>query len=234
VRLQRFLLPAVVDSPSPGTVVRYGGVDQLRKVFRFKTGDQVILFDGTGKDFICEIVGYEKDFAHVRVIEILDNTVAPPRTITLCAAIVKKDTFEWIVQKATEMGVSRIVPIRSVRSEKKDVNVERLNRIMIEAAEQSGRATLPVLSEPKSLEESFPSGVFHGAIAWEPASPHFNIKDIEALGNDVTVYIGPEGGWDPRELELFKEKGVPLFSMGPQILRAETAVVAGLSFVAFQ
>lgn len=249
MRLHRFYTPEKVEPQVVGSTALYRGSNQWRKVFRFKSGDQVVLFDGSGFDFICEITGYDDESAQVKVLEILPNTVVPKRETYLCAALVKKDTFEWIAQKATELGVSRIIPIVAERSEKKDINVERLNKIIIEAAEQSGRATLPELSEPMKLSEvlaqfgdrnksgkSVKSEKSVRSIVWEPQAAAFDPQKIsqdQLSEKTIVTYIGPEGGWSPTELVLFKEKGVAMFSMGPQILRAETAVVAALSIVTF-
>ncbi|NDE68149.1 RsmE family RNA methyltransferase, partial [bacterium] len=138
-----------------GSITHYLGSDQWRKVFRFKAGDKVILFDGSGFDFLCEIQSYtantqgrgeksSESCAEVKILEVMNNVVVPVRETSLFCAVLKKDTFEWVVEKATEMGVSRIVPVLAERSEKKNLNIERLQKIIIEASEQSGRGTLPV------------------------------------------------------------------------------------------
>jgi 16S rRNA (uracil1498-N3)-methyltransferase len=239
MRLHRFYSPTPIEPQIVGSSTHYHASNQWRKVFRFKSGDRVILFDGSGFDFVCEISAYDDEGAMVKVLEINKNNVIAIHETFLCAAIVKKDTFEWIAQKATELGVSHIIPIVAERSEKKDVNVERLNKIIIEAAEQSGRATLPTLHGPIGLDEAL--GKFSNAsIAWEPSAPLFYV-DAKKSDNSknqlsekiIITYIGPEGGWSPAELSLFKEKGIATYSMGPQILRAETAVVAALSLIIF-
>jgi 16S rRNA (uracil1498-N3)-methyltransferase len=249
MRLHRFYSDTRIEPQRVGATSLYRGVDQWRKVFRFTTGDNVILFDGSGFDFVCEIASYQRETAEVRVIEVRENHVVAKRETTLCAALVKKDTFEWIVQKATELGVSRIVPILAERSEKKNISMDRLQRIIIEAAEQSGRATLPEIIEPITLEDALAmkddtkdiaSKNIH-AVVWEPTAPLFHSNSVtgdsrtvnQPFENSIVTYIGPEGGWSPAELELFTKKGVTMYSMGPQILRAETAAVAALTLVSF-
>lgn len=213
------------------THISYGDiVNQLRNVFRLKSGDKVILFDNSGRDFVVTITGYEKDSVSFHIDDVLTNNVSPKKKMYLFASIVKKDTFEWIAQKATELGVSHIVPILSERSEKKNLNIERLQKIIIEAAEQSGRATLPVLHDITTLEDCLATYGEVNSIAWHIDAQKFVSQDlIEATG----VYIGPEGGWSDRELDLFKSKGIKIYSLGPQVLRAETAVVAILSQFVF-
>ncbi|MDB5259171.1 MAG: Ribosomal small subunit methyltransferase [Candidatus Taylorbacteria bacterium] len=244
MRLHRFYSAEKIEPQAAGALTRYGGADQWRKVFRFKTGDQVILFDGSGSDFVCEIESYDDDGgAAAKILEVRTNMVVAKRETILCAALVKKDTFEWIAQKATELGVSQIVPIIAERSEKKNINIERLHKIIIEAAEQSGRATLPTLHDAVSLDETIE--IFSGtpesakqSLAWEPTAPLFRIDGETAAApwikdKKTITYIGPEGGWSQKELDLFKEKGIAMLSMGPQILRAETAVVSAISLVIF-
>src|SRR3954462_11405795 len=146
MRLHRFYTSEKIEPRSALTTARYTGSKQWRKVFRFVSGDKVILFDGSGYDFVCEIKDFEKDAAEVQVTEVREVSQIDRET-WLFAAIVKKDTFEWIVEKATELGVSHIIPVIAERTEKKQLNIERLKKIMIEASEQSGRSTVPVLSE---------------------------------------------------------------------------------------
>jgi 16S rRNA (uracil1498-N3)-methyltransferase len=230
MRLKRFFCKETMGTVGT-TFISYGDmVNQLKNVFRLTNGDKVLLFDGSGHDFVATITGYEKDHVSFTIEEILNNDVSPKKEIYLFASIVKKDTFEWIVQKATELGVAHIVPILSERSEKKNLNIERLKKIIIEASEQSGRATLPKLHDITTLKDC---SVTHGGIksvVWHIQAPKFVSQDlVEVQG----TYIGPEGGWSEKELEMFKEKNIKICSLGPQVLRAETAVVATLSQLVF-
>ncbi len=204
--------------------------NQFKNVFRFGIGDQVILFDNSGFDFTFSISGYEKDSILLSKIEVHENIVLPSRETYLFASLVKKDNFEWIAQKATELGVSHIIPIVSDRSEKKDLNTERIQKIIIEAAEQSGRGTLPILYEVSDLSSALENYAHVRSIAWDPIAPKFVSLDIENING---AYIGPEGGWSPQELELFKQRGIHTRSLGPQILRSETAVIAVISQLIF-
>ena len=127
---------------------------QLKHVFRLEIGEQIILFDNSGFDYTAEISRYEKDGVMLTIVSKEKNNVSLNKEIYLFASIIKKNNFEWIVEKATEMGVSHIVPVLSARSEKKNLNIERLRKIAIEASEQSGRAVLPILNEIDSLENA--------------------------------------------------------------------------------
>jgi 16S rRNA (uracil1498-N3)-methyltransferase len=205
-------------------------VNQLKNVFRLSVGDKVILFDSSGFDSVAVIEGYEKDTVSFSIVETFLNTTKPSREIFLFASIVKKDTFEWIAQKATELGVSHIVPIMSERSEKKNLNDERLKKIIIEASEQSGRSTIPQLHEIINLESALEKFSNIQSIAWDIHAEKFVSQD---LADVVGMYIGPEGGWTAHELELFLKHNIMTRSLGPQVLRAETAVIATLSQIVF-
>ena len=150
----------------------------------------------------------------------------------LIAALIKKDNFEWIIEKATELGVTGIIPVISERSEKKSLNMERGNKILVEASEQSGRVTLPQLKNPQSLAEVIQS-------VTQADEEKMNLISIDPEGKPwpksgfgqfdskpAGIFVGPEGGWSDRELEMFKEAGIAIYSIGSQVLRAETAAVA--------
>ncbi len=205
-------------------------VHQLKNVFRLKRDEEIVLFNNTNRDFLVKIKSIEKDSFTFTVLSSTENTVTPNRETYLFASLVKKDNFEWIAQKATELGVSHIIPILSSRSEKKDLNIERIKKIIIEAAEQSGRGTLPVLEEIISLEEALEKYKNIKSVAWHIEAPKFVSQNLEGV---IGAYVGPEGGWSPEDLELFKKQEVPCYSLGPQVLRAETAVIAIISQMVF-
>lgn len=234
MRLRRFFVPTPLGTDTGSTLFTLTSqgplVNQLKNVFRLGKGDQVVLFDNSGYDYVVAIESYEKDTVSFSKISGTRNTTLPTRETYLFSSIVKKDNFEWISQKATELGVSYIVPIISERSEKKDLNLERIQKIVIEAAEQSGRGTLPILEPIVDLKEALEKYAHIKSLAWHPESPKFVSQDVE---NAIGAYVGPEGGWSPEELSLFKKHGVHMHSLGPQILRSETAVIAVLSRLVF-
>ena len=169
----------------------------------------------------------------------------PEQEVWLYASIVKKDNFEWIAEKATELGVSHIVPVMSERSEKKSLNLERLEKIVIEASEQSGRGDVPMIHPIVSLGEaidqakiSFTSGPHEvleqprEVIAFHTEGEFFQRSGFGGV-KSVAVFIGPEGGWSEREVELFHIENIPVKCLGKQVLRAETAAVAALAQFVF-
>jgi 16S rRNA (uracil1498-N3)-methyltransferase len=260
---------------------------QLKNVFRFKIGYEIVVFDGDGQDHECLIREFLKDKIILELKKSYASRFMPAREIWLCASIVKKDNFEWIVEKATELGVSHIVPILSDRSEKKSLNMERLEKIIIEASEQSGRGNIPRIHPIMKLEEcveyvkkipnskSFvipasrseveaQAGILlnnknlESSVTQDPrfrgddnkrVSSKSQAIDIEMLAfhtegesvqgstlykdKPVALFIGPEGGWSEKEVDLFHHSNIPLKCLGRQILRAETAAVAILAQIVF-
>jgi 16S rRNA (uracil1498-N3)-methyltransferase len=223
MRLHRFFADQPLPAGREAMIVNPGILHQWKRVFRLGKGDSIILFNGNGMEYISRIVSLGKNEGIVYVAEERPVAFAPRRELWLFAALVKKDNFEWILQKGTELGVSHFVPLLTDRSEKKDFNSERLKKILIEAAEQSGRATIPelhaLIAPERAIEQHLmPSIIFHlegGAFVREN-------WDYPQLG----AYLGPEGGWSDRELEFFRAKKLPIVSLGSQTLRAETAAIA--------
>lgn len=193
---------------------------QLRKVFRLAPGNEVVLFDGSGPEFISEI----KDFRDDEVVVVTKERrmgFIPEHAIHLFISITKKDNFEWVVEKCTELGVFEFTPVISDRTEKKNVDLARLESIAKEASEQSGRADIPRLNPIRSFDEVIGLGK-HLAMF------HLEGRDFSKSerGGIKNILIGPEGGWSDREIEAAEKNGVEIMSLGKQVLRAETAGVA--------
>jgi len=198
---------------------------QWQHVLRLKVGNEVILFDGFGMDHRCELASLDKKEAICLVRESIKNAVAPTQQFFLFASLIKKERFEWLLEKATELGVAQIRPIIADRSEVKAFNLKRAEDIVREAAEQSGRGSLPALYEPMELQNAFKEYYYFTSIAFDPYGKPFRKKEW-AEAQKVGAFIGPEGGWSARELELFRERKISVYSLGTSTLRAETAAVA--------
>ncbi len=232
MRLHRFYISESIGLQTEFSVNSAELVNQIRRVFRLKNEDSVIVFDGSGSDYVCRIENSDKDSITFAVVESSRSRSMPETNVVLCAAMVKKDTFEWIAEKATELGISKIIPIIAERSEKKSLNESRLKKIVIEASEQSGRGTIPLIDQSRTLadavawisERRIPAIAFHieGAPFDASEFKHENEKQFE-------IFIGPEGGWSDDEIALFHTNNIPVRCLGTQVLRAETAVVAALS-----
>ena len=155
------------------------------------------------------------------------------KNITLYLSLIKKDNFELAAQKATELGVARIIPMLSERSEKKNVSLDRLEKITIEASEQCGRGVIPTISPIMTLEEAL------STLSKATHPLYFNSNGdtlcTQIAGkSDLSLFIGPEGGWGPFDLDLFQKNYVPSCSLGENILRAETAAIAACVFASIK
>ncbi len=234
MRLHRFYTPDLVGLNTDITVRSIEQVDQVRKVFRLKTGDSLVVFDGSGFDYECRIADFDKEKIDLNVIKSERSHFIPGRNIYLFAAVVKKDTFEWIVEKATELGVTHIVPVMAERSEKKSLNEQRLKKISIEAGEQSGRGSVPEILPIMSLEKAidFSSRGVTSMVAFHTEGDMFDRSSLDSK-SALGLFIGPEGGWSDGEIDMFHKNKIPVACLGNQVLRAETAVVAALSQVVF-
>jgi 16S rRNA (uracil1498-N3)-methyltransferase len=227
MRLHRFYTEQNIDKTIGAHFFIQDSTEQMRKVFRLKSGDHVIAFDGSGEDVESEITDFTKEGVELSVVSSQKSRSIPNINVTLSMAIVKKDNFELIVEKATELGVSHIIPVLADRSEKKNLNQDRLIKISIEASEQSGRGSVPSVGQIMSIDQ-FVSSNGGNIVVFDPSGKKFLRSDSK---DDITVLIGPEGGWSPRELELFASKNIPVYSLGNQVLRAETAAISVLSLI---
>ena len=206
-------------------------VHQLRDVLRLKKGERVAFFNDSpeliGYDFIAEIKGIETGCITLMAREKIENTREPSRKLVLYQSLIKKDNFEWVLAKATEVGVCEIIPMLSARSEKKTLNQERCNLILKEAAEQSGRAMIPKLQSIISFENAVEHARITGAKTYFSSTTEKE-NMIRGIGErSVNLFIGPEGGWEERE--IFAAARIPTFetiSLGRLTLRAETAAIA--------
>ncbi len=209
-------------------------VSQWTKVFRYRESDFVILFNGDGNDYCYSITCVTKNNCTLRrEKEKTRPSFIPTKKTYLYVATIKKDLFELVTQKATELGVTDIVPLLTERTEKKQLDVVRLNRIIKEASEQSGRGDLTVLHEPIPLTGISAHLSLHNVVpARTFATTLLGRTFLEILQNKspdentaCAFIIGPEGGWTGEE-ELFLEKQTFIrISLGATTLRAETSAI---------
>ena len=224
MKIHRFFIKQKIGDKKEIVISDSSLLNQWRNVFRFHSGDVVIFLDNSGFEYVSEMILLSKKESILKIIEKNKNDNIPKKDVTLFISLIKKDNVEWVLQKGTEIGVSCFVPIVSERSEKKNLNIERSEKIIIEAAEQSGRGELPRLYETLNFQDALEKFDMP-MIAFDPKEKDFDKGYLDRL-DKVGVLIGPEGGWTDRELELFEQKNIVVYSLGPQILRAETAYIA--------
>lgn len=229
----RFFIPPAWLGPS-GVTLTGDPARQIRNVLRLRPGDQIIVLDNSGWEFAVELsqVGQE---VRGRLLSRRPAQGEPALQLTLYQGLLKGSKFEWVLQKGTELGLNRFVPTLCARSVTNDAGAvakkrERWERIIAEAAEQSGRGKLPVLAEAMPLAEALAQARSTSLILfpWEAAPEEPSLKAILAGQpvQPVALFIGPEGGFTPAEAELAGAAGGHLLKLGPRMLRAETAGLA--------
>lgn len=198
------------------------------KVLRQKTGFTVIVNTGDGYDRIGEISEITKDKLTVKIRETVKNEATPDKKITLYQGSCKQGKNEFIVQKAVELGISRIVFFKSDFVTEKEVNLERLRKIATEALKQCGRAD--------SVEVEF-TDYFSAVDNCENAVIFYEGEcenTLSDIGNDVSaLFVGSEGGFSEREVGYARERGLKTITLGKRILRAETASVVATSMIQY-
>jgi len=227
MRLHRFYITTPIEEKKFDITDR-DLVHQWKSVFRYNVGSQVILFDGRGTDYLCMITSLRNLGATLEIYKEKKTDDVPRNNVYLCMALVKKDNFELITQKVTELGVTNIIPVLCEHSEKRKLNMQRLNKILVESSEQSGRGDIPVIHEIMKIEEVFQRGILpQEKIVLHPeGDPLRNYLSGLHEVHSFAVFVGPEGGFSPKEVALLKSYNVPAVSLGSQILRAETAAIA--------
>ncbi len=204
-------------------------LNQFRSVLRLRVGEKVILCDGKMSEGIAEVKEYGKDYIEVEIKGVSVNKNEPEKQVILYCSILKRENFELVVQKVTEVGITEIIPLITDRTVKLDIRKERLAKIIKEAAEQSGRGVVPVLHNPIDFEKAV------GAMAVGSTNIFLDISGINLLNlkpnicnlKAISVWVGPEGGWTAQELEIARTAGFEIISLGKTTLRAETAAIIG-------
>lgn len=224
MRLHRFYVSSNIYKEKINSFSNPSLVHQLSRVFRLHSGDKCIFFDGSGRDYVSEIVSMKGEKLEFKVLETNPVKQYSETKLTLAVSLVKKDNFEWIVQKGTELGVTKFIPLISERSEKKNFNMERAQKIMIEAVEQSGRSELPTIEDALNLED-FLKNEKGEVMVFHISGEDFSDKNLSKT-KEVVACIGPEGGWSDKEIELFKNAHAKIVKLNTPILRSETAAIA--------
>jgi 16S rRNA (uracil1498-N3)-methyltransferase len=205
----------------------------LAKVLRVQSGDELVVFNGDGSEYpaSAESVRGNRVAVAIGAARALDRE--SPLAVTLVQCLARADRMDVIVQKATELGVARIIPVQSRRgvvrldAAQAESKAAHWRAIVVSACEQCGRNRLPVVEAPRRLLHylgTLPAG---GArLLLEPGG---ETRPAEPIGGEVTVAIGPEGGLDEEEIEAFRLAGFQTMRLGPRVLRTETAAIAALA-----
>ncbi len=230
------------DAITPPTIRMTGDLlHHLRDSLRLRPGDSLTLNDGCGTRYRVEVTHATSQAIDSRIIDQQTEPARRASPIVLGQALIKGDKMDWVIQKATELGVATLVPIHSTHSVIK-LNPERLEhqrsrweRIARDAAQQSERWTLPTIADPVDLAQicrQYAAAPVKAMLAERSSGPSLaTIPLPQKHQHPIVLLIGPEGGWTPEEQRLAQEQGFLPLTLGPRILRAETAAIAALSIL---
>ena len=254
MRLTRVYVDAPVAA-GKRVVVEGSAANHIARVLRLRSGDSLTVFDGSGGEFGARIEEFRKETVVVAVEEHRPLDRESPLPLTLVQGISRGERMDWIIQKATELGASRIVPVFTKRSvvrldeKQAERKLQHWRAITVAACEQCGRNRIPDLaapvdffdmlagdspSRPDSAGRPDPAGHSDSASATRVLlSPtgDLRIDDLQDVGKGITVLIGPEGGLEDVEQEAAITAGFKAVRLGPRVLRTETAAIAALTII---
>ena len=244
--MQRYFVKGIGSETTHSLQFSKDQVHQLKKVMRVRVGEQFELVDDASQLAIVEVT--ELDPFEVKVVELLEQKVELPVSVTIAVGLSKGDKLDWIVQKATELGVSEIIPISLTRNvvkwtgDKSAKKIERLQKIAEEASEQSHRLKVPCVTSVMTLKKlaNYTSDFEQKLIAYEESAKVGEslqlVKSLQSLQeNERIIFVfGPEGGIEEQEVELLEQSGYLPCSLGPRILRAETVPLYALAADSYQ
>ncbi|WIG54215.1 MAG: Ribosomal RNA small subunit methyltransferase E [Rhodanobacteraceae bacterium] len=207
------------------------------RVLRLKTGDGVTLFNGDGKEYRARLAGADPRAASVEVEGMAAPERESPLRITLIQSLARGEKMDWIIQKATELGVARIWPVASAHSEVRldgtrgEKRLDHWRAVAIAACEQCGRNLLPEIGPPEALVTTLAAHPANGSQTRWMLHPGgaTRLRNAGPASADVVLAVGPEGGFSDEDLDALREANFRALALGPRILRTETAGLAAIA-----
>ncbi|HKQ75481.1 MAG TPA: 16S rRNA (uracil(1498)-N(3))-methyltransferase [Blastocatellia bacterium] len=209
----------------------------LTRVLRLGEGARVFIFDGEGAEYECEVARVAKREVELNLLRRLDDVVESPLQTTLAQALIKGDKFDWVIQKATELGVTRIVPLVTDHcdikraEERAEQRLQRRRRISLEALKQCGRRRLVEICEPAPFDDFCDSADHSVRLIFSECGGE-SLGEVSAKLQDVkqlSLWVASEGGWSERELLKAESSGFTPVNLGSRILRTETAAIVAVT-----
>jgi len=215
---------------------------QIRDVLRLKAGEHIILLDNEGWEYEVKLTDVRRGEVKGKILEKREAKGEPSVKITLYHGMTAREKFEWVLQKCTEIGVWRFEPVIAERSVVRDSKIkqskmERWRRIIEEAAEQSQRGRKPEVSPPTTFAKALEGIDNYGCkLIATPAAGGESLRDClkNFKGEEIALFVGPEGGFTKEEIEMCIERGARAFSLGERILRTETAAVVASAVILYE
>lgn len=222
-----------------------GDVNHMKNVLRMKLHEKAEISDGESRTYLCEVEAYEEDVAILHILEEMEVDTEPASKLYLFQGLPKSDKMELIVQKAVELGVYQVIPVAMKRSvvrlddKKAAKKADRWNSIAESAAKQAGRSRIPEVTMPLSYNEALKMAeeldvtLLPYELAGGMEVTREVIRQIKN-GQSVGIFIGPEGGFEPEEVDAAVSMGAKVITLGRRILRTETAGFATLAVLMFE
>ena len=222
-----------------------GDVNHMKNVLRMKLHEKAEISDGESRTYLCEVEAYEEDVAVLHILEDMEADTEPASKLYLFQGLPKSDKMELIVQKAVELGVYQVIPVAMKRSvvrlddKKAAKKADRWNSIAESAAKQAGRSRIPEVTMPLSYNEALKMAeeldvtLLPYELAGGMEVTREVIRQIKS-GQSVGIFIGPEGGFEPEEVDAAVSMGAKVITLGRRILRTETAGLATLAVLMFE
>ena len=236
-KIERWRYPRFFAHTDGDTAVITGDdARHIGTVLRMKAGELAVLCDGEGEDCLCRISAVSKELVELEVLDRQRNEAEPDVFVTLYQCVPKGDKMDFIVQKAVELGVSKIIPVLSKRcvsrpDEKSFAKkIQRWQKIAEEAAKQCGRGKIPEIGEQKEFRTAVTeySQSKRGILFYECGGAPLS-EIVDGSVRDIGVFVGSEGGFEAEEAAFAQEKGIIAATLGKRILRCETAPLAALA-----
>lgn len=226
MKIHRFFTTAFAEDADTITLTDHDALHQITKVLRLTPGETIALCPGNGDELRVVISSVTKNTLIGSLTEKISQHNNLLTTVTLYLAILKRENFELALQKAVEIGVSSIIPLITSRTIKTGVNYSRLEKIIKEASEQSGRTTLPELGQITHFSDALTNAHTYGkVILCDPQGKQTLTQE------NCAIFIGPEGGFTSEEIAFAEKSGAHIANLGPSILRGETAAIVA-SYIA--
>ncbi len=204
-------------------------------VLRLKQGDELVLFNGEGGEYLCQLTQVKKRHSSVLIQEFNSVDRESSLKITLCPSLIKPDKMDFCIQKSVELGVTSIQPLITertvvrIRTAQLAKKIQRWQGIIIAACEQSGRTAIPSIHAPLSLDQYLLQASQSKCLMMLPEAKAKLSNTL--LTENIALLVGPEGGFTARETQLCLDAQVEAIQFGSRVLRAETAAIAGLSLL---
>ncbi len=236
MRLTRVYVDAPLEA-GERVLVEGAAANHIARVLRLRAGDALTLFNGTEHEFGAAIEEFRKDTVVVAIREARSENRESPLTLTLAQGISRGERMDWILQKATELGTSRIVPVFTERSvvrldaKQAERKLQHWRGIAISACEQCGRNCVPDIALPVGIHEFLGAADIGATRVLLSPTAELGIDDLGGSISNVVVLIGPEGGLTDVEQESALRAGFTAVRMGPRVLRTETAAIAALTII---